>query len=61
MGGNRESPNVELTYRLEAHSGQVIPALCWWSLHAGRIEEDLSTNEVVRWQEGQKVSKHLAF
>jgi hypothetical protein len=27
---NRESPNIDLIYRLEEHSGALVPALVWW-------------------------------
>lgn len=58
---NREHPNVELTYRLDVHSGHVIPALYWWRLHARSIEEDVRTNELKKKQESKKVSNYLTF
>jgi len=29
---DREDPNIELIYRLEKHSGSLLPALLWWKL-----------------------------
>ena len=58
---NRENPNVELTYRLEVHGGNIIPALYWWKLHAKRIEEDVRTDKERRKIESEKVRNRLRF
>lgn len=29
---DKEEPNIELTYRLEAHSKEMIPGILWWKL-----------------------------
>jgi len=46
---DREGPNVELTYRLEKHSGNLISALLWWKLFSKK--QDVKT----RKREGAKV------
>jgi plasmid maintenance system antidote protein VapI len=47
---NRENPNIEFMYRLEEHSGGLIPALIWWKLsikkQAFEIPRDNATREV---------------
>jgi transcriptional regulator with XRE-family HTH domain len=57
----RENPNVELTYRLEIHCGNIIPAIYWWKLHAKRIEEDVRTDDTRRKIESEKVRNRLRF
>ena len=58
---DRENPNVELTYRLEIHCGNIIPAIYWWRLHAKRIEENLRTDQDRRKMESKKVRNQLRF
>lgn len=58
---DRENPNVELTYRLEIHGGNIIPAIYWWKLHAKRIEEDVRTDKESRKIESEKVRNQLRF
>lgn len=57
----RENPNVELTFRLEIHCGNIIPAIYWWKLYAKRIEENVITDHVGRKAEGEKVRNPLRF
>jgi len=46
---DREEPNVELMYRLEIHSGNIIPALYWWKLVSKKqehiIKQDIKTRK----------------
>jgi plasmid maintenance system antidote protein VapI len=57
----KENPNIELSYRLETHCGNIIPAVYWWRLHARRIEEDIRTNRIMRDEERHKVKNNLTF
>lgn len=51
---NRESPNIEFMYRLEEHSGGLIPALVWWKLlikkQAYEIVKDQKTRKMIASQ-----------
>jgi hypothetical protein len=58
---DRENPNVELTYRLEIHCGNIIPAVYWWKLFAKKIEEDVRTDEEMRQIERGRVRNQLSF
>lgn len=58
---DRENPNVELTYRLEMHCGNIIPALYWWKLYAKKMEEDVRTDHGKRKTESEKVKNPLRF
>jgi plasmid maintenance system antidote protein VapI len=58
---NREKPNIELTYRLEKHCGDIIPAIYWWKLHAKQLEEVIRTDKDLRQIEGNKVKNKLKF
>lgn len=58
---DRENPNIELTYRLETHCGNIIPAVYWWKLLAKRIEEDVRTDDETRQMEKQRVRNQLKF
>lgn len=56
---DREDPNIELVYRLEKHSGMLIPALLWWRLLVKKLEHYLKIDESVREREGKKVKNEL--
>lgn len=58
---DKESPNVELIYRLEKHSGNLIPAVDWWKVMIKKLEYELITNELKRQEEGRKVQNPLPF
>ncbi len=58
---DRENPNIELAYRLEAHCGNIIPALYWWRLFAKSIEESIKTDQDKRSFESKKVKNQLKF
>jgi len=57
----KESPNIELVYRLEKHCGQLIPAIYWWKLHAKQLEHLIQKDEQKRLEESHKVKNHLKF
>jgi len=57
----REEPNIELVYRLEEHSGHLIPALIWWKLIMKKQEYLIKQDEKKRKQEGLKVKNALKF
>ena len=52
---NREEPNIELTYRLEKHSGELVPALIWWKLIMKKQEHYIRKDKKARKIEGAKV------
>lgn len=57
----KESPNIELGYRLEKHCGQLIPAIYWWKLHAKQLEHLIQKDEQKRLEESHKVKNYLKF
>jgi len=58
---DREEPNIELTYRLEQHSGGLIPALLWWKLIIKKQEFFLQQDEKSRRAEVAKVRNAVRF
>ena len=56
---DREEPNIELTYRLEQHSGGLIPALLWWKLIIKKQEYFLQQDEDMRREKIAKVRNGL--
>lgn len=56
---DKEEPNVELTYRLEKHSGNLISAKHWWKLIVKKQEFIISQDEETRKEEQQKVKNPL--
>ena len=58
---NREAPNVELTYRLEKHCGNIIPAIYWWKLYSRKLEEEIKKDDKKREIESRKVTNNLKF
>ena len=58
---DREEPNIELTYRLEQHSGGLIPALLWWKLIIKKQEYFLQRDEKSREEEVAKVRNAMRF
>ena len=45
---NRETPNIEFIYRLEEHSGGLVPALTWWKLLVKKQEFEISRDITTR-------------
>ena len=56
---DREEPNVELMYRLEKHSGNLIPAIYWWKLVLKKQEFNIKQDSKTRKREGAKVRNGL--
>jgi len=51
----REEPNISLTYRLEKHSGTLIPAIIWWKLMIKKQEYIIKKDSKTRKKESAKV------
>ncbi|MFK7982976.1 MAG: helix-turn-helix domain-containing protein [Saprospiraceae bacterium] len=58
---NREEPNIELCYRLETHSGELIPALSWWKLMVKKQEYLILQDNQTRKIEAAKVKNEFKF
>ena len=58
---NREEPNIELTYRLEKHSGKLISALMWWKLITKKQEFEIKRDKVTRRIEAAKVKNAVRY
>jgi transcriptional regulator with XRE-family HTH domain len=58
---SKENPNIELMYRLEIHSGAMIPATYWYRLFSKEIEEEIKTDQEKRAIESEKVKNELKF
>ena len=58
---NREDPNTELAYRLEKHSGDLIPALTWWKLVSRKQEYFISKDQKTRKREAARVRNAMKF
>ena len=55
----KESPNVELMYRLEKHSDGELPAHHWWRLYSRELEYNIKTDLQKKLQEADKVREML--
>jgi len=58
---DKESPNLELMYRLEHHSNNMIPATYWYRLHSRKLEEDIKLDTEKRAVESRRVKNRLVF
>ena len=58
---NREAPNIEFIYRLEEHSGRLVPALVWWKLLVKKQEFQLLSDNETREAEASKVQPAIAY
>lgn len=56
---DREEPNVELTYRLERHSGNIIKAKLWWKLMIKKQEFIIGQDLETMKKEQKKVKNAL--
>lgn len=56
---DREEPNVELTYRLEKRSGELVPALIWWKLMMKKQEYNIRQDKKTRNKEASKVKNSV--
>lgn len=52
---DQEEPNLELIYRLEAHSGKTIPAVLWWKLTTKRQEYRIKQDQKMRAREAARI------
>jgi len=57
----RENPNIDLMYRLEGHSGGLIPATLWYRLHARDLTEQIRKDKTRRNAEMLKVKNGLSL
>ncbi|MEM6700122.1 MAG: helix-turn-helix transcriptional regulator [Bacteroidota bacterium] len=57
----KENPNIDLMYRLERHSGNMIPATYWYRLVTKKVEHDIRQNEAHRQKEYERVKNELVF
>ena len=57
----KEDPNVELMYRLEKHSCEVITAMHWWKIVEKHTAYLIMTNSIDRKREWRKVKSHFKF
>jgi plasmid maintenance system antidote protein VapI len=57
---DKEEPNVELTYRLEKHSGHLISAKLWWKLMIKKQEFIISEDKETRKEQQGKVKNALS-
>lgn len=56
---DKEEPNIELSYRLEKHSGNLISAKLWWKLMIKKHEFIILKDEETKRQEQLKVKNAL--
>ncbi len=56
---DKEEPNIELSYRLEKHSGELIKAKLWWKLMIKKQEFIISKDEETRKVEQKKVKNSI--
>ena len=57
---DKEEPNIELSYRLEKHSGNLIRARIWWKLMIKKHEFIITRDEETRKREQKKVKNYLS-
>lgn len=57
---NRERISLQLAYRLEIHSGDLIPAILWWKLVQKEIEKEIKEDKKERKKE-KKIVKNIAY
>ena len=56
---DKEEPNIELTYRLEKHSGNIIKAELWWKLMIKKQEYIISQDSETKKREQKKVKNSI--
>jgi len=56
---DKEEPNIELSYRLEKHSGEIIKAELWWRLMIKKQAFIIARDEETRKAEQKKVKNSL--
>ena len=58
---DHDTPNLAFIYRLEKHSGNMIPALLWWKIAIKRTELLIVSDKKTKASEGKKVRNELHF
>ena len=58
---NRENPNIGFIYRLEEHSGRLVPALVWWKLLVKKQEFQLLSDNETRKVEASRVKPAVMY
>ncbi len=58
---DKEIPNIELLYRLEKHSGNIIPAVYWWKLVAKKQAYLIQQDSETRNREAEKVRDAVEY
>ena len=58
---DKEEPNIELIYRLEKHSSNLVPAILWWKLVSKKQEYLIQKNKTLRSEEAAKVESVISF
>ncbi|WP_020534523.1 hypothetical protein [Lewinella cohaerens] len=58
---DHESPNIEFIYKLEEHSGKLVPALVWWKLMIKKQEHEIVQDKSTRKQIATKVTPAIAY
>lgn len=58
---DHDTPNLAFIYRLEKHSGNMIPALLWWKIAIKRTELLIVSDKKTKLSEGEKVRNELYF
>ncbi|MEM9897578.1 MAG: hypothetical protein AAF789_14550, partial [Bacteroidota bacterium] len=58
---NREAPNIDFIYRLEEHSGRLVPALVWWKLMIKKQEYEIAKDKSARNEVAAKVKRAITY
>lgn len=51
----KEKIGKSMAFRLEKHSGNLIPAILWWRLAQKEVDHEIQTDEIEKKKEGEKV------
>lgn len=57
---HRESPNLEFMYRLEEHSGTLVPAIVWWKVLMKKQEYEINQDQQTRKAVATTVKRAVA-
>ncbi|MEM1327138.1 MAG: hypothetical protein AAGI23_14345 [Bacteroidota bacterium] len=58
---NRETPNTALMYRLEAHSGDLVPSILRWKLWMKQKAFEISNDKKTKSLEADKVKNAVSY
>ncbi|MEM1214355.1 MAG: helix-turn-helix transcriptional regulator, partial [Bacteroidota bacterium] len=53
------NPSMDICYRLEKHSDNILPALLWYDLHLKQLAYEASSNDAIRVAAYQQVTGGL--